>query len=74
MEVCELMMTNITVNNELIAKAISVSEFKTKREVAEKAISEFIENRTRKDLSELKGKIKFAENYDYKSLREGKLK
>jgi len=64
--------TNIVINDELMSKAIAVSGLKTKREVVEKAISEFVEKRTRKDLSELKGKIKFANNYDYKSLREGK--
>ena len=65
------MRTNIVISGELISKAIAVSGLKTKREVVETAISEFIENRTRKDLSDLKGKIKFAPDYDYKSLRKG---
>jgi hypothetical protein len=34
------------------------------------ALSEFVERRERRDLSELRGKIQFAENYDYKATRE----
>jgi len=64
------MRTNIVINDELMSRAIAVSGLKTKREVVETAISEFIENRTRKDLSDLKGKIKFVPDYDYKSLRK----
>ena len=33
---------------------------------------EVIENNKKKDLRELKGKIKFADDYDYKKMRTGK--
>jgi len=37
----------------------------------DQAIREFIERRARKDLSDLKGRIEFAEGYGYKAAREG---
>ena len=66
------MNTTVFVNHELLAKAIDVSELKNENEIVEKAVQEFIERRTRRDLSELKGKISFFDGYDYKTLREGK--
>jgi Arc/MetJ family transcription regulator len=60
------------IDDALMARAIDVSGIKTKKEIVEQAIQEFVERRTRKDLSDLKGKIRFAEGYDYKAAREGK--
>jgi Arc/MetJ family transcription regulator len=65
------MRTAVNISEELITRAIQISGLKTEQEVIETAISEFIAKRTRKDLSELKGKIKFAPDYDYKALRAG---
>lgn len=66
------MRTNIVIDDTLMQKAMEVSGLKTKRAVVEKAIKEFVERRTRKDLKELRSKIKFASDYDYRALREGK--
>lgn len=49
----------------------SVSGLSTKGEVVNRALYEYVQNRTRRDLKELKGKIRFAEEYDYKLHREG---
>jgi hypothetical protein len=38
-----------------------------------KALEEFVKNRQRLNLLDLAGKIEFAEGYDYKSLRMGKI-
>ena len=65
------MRTNIVIDNEIMDKAIALSGLKTKKEVVARALNEFVDSRTRMDLSELRGKIKFADGYDYKSLREG---
>ncbi|MDD2373452.1 MAG: type II toxin-antitoxin system VapB family antitoxin, partial [Syntrophomonadaceae bacterium] len=51
------MRTNIVIDDTLMQKAMEVSGLKTKKEVVEKAIMEFVERRTRKDLKELRGKI-----------------
>lgn len=66
------MRTNIVIDDTLMKKALEVSGLKTKKEVVEKAITEFVERRTRKDLKELRGKIQFADNYDYRTMREGR--
>jgi Arc/MetJ family transcription regulator len=63
--------TNIVLNDQLISEAKKYSKVKTKREIVELALSEFVENHKRKNLSDLKGKIKFKNDYDYKKLRTG---
>lgn len=64
------MRTNIVIDDALMQRAMEVSGLKTKKEVVEIAISEFVERHSRKDLKELRGKILFADNYDYKAARE----
>jgi hypothetical protein len=39
---------------------------RTKKELANLALKEFVENYKRKNFTQLKEKIKFAEGYDYK--------
>jgi Arc/MetJ family transcription regulator len=64
------MRTNIDIDDKVMEQAFSVSTFKTKREIVEQALKEFVRSRTHKDLAELRGKIRFAEDYDYKAARE----
>ena len=45
-------------------------EISTKRELIEVALREYVNNRKRKNIKELKGKIKFRDNYDYKTMRK----
>ncbi len=66
------MRTNIVLDDELMKLAFQYSEFKTKKEIIHQALTEFVENRKKKDLRDLKGKIHFQKDYDYKSLRSGK--
>ncbi len=66
------MRTNIVLDDNLVKEAFKYSEAKTKRELINQALKEFVYNRGRRDLLDLEGKIEFAEGYDYKSLREGK--
>lgn len=66
------MRTNIVIDDELMKKAMEVSGLKTKKAVVEQAITEFVERRTHRNLRDLRGKIKFADDYDYKAAREGK--
>jgi len=66
------MRTNIVIDDDIMQKAMNVSEFKTKKEVIEKALQEFILAYSHKDLSDLKGHIQFSDGYDYKALREGR--
>ena len=65
------MRTNIVLDDELVKEAFRHSEAKTKRELVDLALREFVENHRRKDIRELRGKISFHPDYDYKKLREG---
>jgi len=62
---------NVEVSNTLLKKIANHSNFASDNELVESALFEFWERRKPKKLSDLKGKIKFSDNYDYKLLRNG---
>ena len=66
-----MMRTNIVIDDRLVEEAMALSNLKTKREVVHKALEEYVLALKKKDLRELKGKVRFAEGYDYKKLRLG---
>ena len=66
------MRTNIEIDEEMMRQAFSVSDFKTKKDIVAQALKEFVHNRTRKDLTDLHGKISFVDGYDYKAAREAR--
>jgi Arc/MetJ family transcription regulator len=64
------MRTNIVLDDKLMQEAFKYAEnIHTKKALIETALKEFIKTHKLKDLRELKGKILFDENYDYKSMR-----
>ncbi|MDR1106210.1 MAG: type II toxin-antitoxin system VapB family antitoxin [Treponema sp.] len=67
------MRTNIVLDDDLVEEAFKFSQtVSTKRELIETALKEYVNNRKRKSLKEIKGKIKFSVDYDYKKMREMK--
>ena len=64
------MRTNIEIDEETMTQAFLVSGLKTKREIVDQALKEFVSYRTRKELGDLRGKIEFTPEYDYKAARE----
>lgn len=66
------MRTNIVLDDELVKQALKLAKVKTKRELIDMALREFIEHQSKMDLRELKNKISFQEDYDYKQLRREK--
>jgi len=66
------MRTNIVLDDRLVKEALKLGRVKTKKELVNRALKEFVENRRRLNLMDLFGKIEFAKNYNYKALREGK--
>jgi Arc/MetJ family transcription regulator len=65
------MRTNVVLNDELVHEAFKYSQaVSTKRELIEIALKEYVDNRKRKRLNELRGKIKFNKDYDYKDMRK----
>ena len=63
------MRTNIVLNDQLVDEALKLSKIKTKRQLIEQALTEFVANRKRLDLRELRGTGDMTEDYDHKALR-----
>ncbi len=66
------MRTNIVLNDDLVKEAQALSHIKTKRELIDTALREFVANRKRLDLRDLKGAGLLDEDYDYKQTRESR--
>ncbi|CAN5910547.1 hypothetical protein BH23ACT11_BH23ACT11_07320 [soil metagenome] len=62
--------TNIVLDEELVVEAFRYAGVKTKRDLVDLALREFVENQRRLDVRELRGQIRLKSGYDYKSLRE----
>ena len=65
------MRTNVVLNDQLVSRAFRCSKIKTKKQLIDTALREFVAHHSRKDLKELKGKIHILKDYDYKALRAG---
>jgi Arc/MetJ family transcription regulator len=63
------MATNLSIDPELLDKALRVSGEKTKKAAVTKALEEFIARREQKKLLELFGKLEWTPGYDYKQER-----
>ena len=63
------MRTNIDLDEQLLEEAFKYSQSKTKKALIHEALKELIENRSRRNLLELEGKIRFRDDYDYKAMR-----
>lgn len=63
------MRTNIVLDEALIDEAMQYVKVKSKRELVDLALREFVAARRRRDVSELFGKVQIDPDYDYKALR-----
>ncbi len=63
------MRTNIVLDEALVREAMKYAEVKSKRELVDLALREFVAARRRRDISELFGKVEIDPDYDYKALR-----
>jgi Arc/MetJ family transcription regulator len=66
------MRTNIVLDEELVKEAFRFTDVKTKRELVDLALREFVATRRRRDLRELFGRGGIRPDYDHKALRAGK--
>lgn len=66
------MRTNIVLDDKLVERALKVSGLQTQKELITTALKEFVRNRSRLDIRQLKGKINFMDGYNYKKLRQGR--
>jgi Arc/MetJ family transcription regulator len=57
------------IDDALMKEALTLSGMKTKRDIVNKALEEFVRNLKKKDLREIRGKVRFAAGSDYKKMR-----
>ncbi len=58
------MRTNIEINDDLMRKALKYSRLKTKKEIINEALSEYVKYQMRLKLLSLQGKVKWIGNLD----------
>ncbi len=64
------MRTNIVLDDNLVKEAFKYAgNIRTKKDLVELALIEFVRNHRVKNLNELKGLIHFSDEYDYKKMR-----
>jgi Arc/MetJ family transcription regulator len=63
------MATNLSIDPELIERALEVSGERTKKAAVTKALQEFIARRRQKRLLDLIGNLEWDSSYDYKTER-----
>jgi hypothetical protein len=63
------MATNLSIDPDLLDRALEVSGERTKKAAVTRALQEFIARRQQKRLLELVGKLEWDEGFDYKAER-----
>ncbi len=63
------MRTNIVLDDELITEAMALGNAKTKREVVDLALQEFVQKRRQQRLKRLKGSMLIDPDYDLDAMR-----
>jgi Arc/MetJ family transcription regulator len=63
------MATNLSIDPDLIERALEVSGERTKKAAVTKALQEFIARRRQKRLLDLFGKLEWDSSYNYKTER-----
>lgn len=66
------MLTNLELNDKFVQEAFSYANVSTKQDLINLALQEYVDVPRRYNMSELLGKVKIREDYDYKSLRQDK--
>jgi len=66
------MPTNLAIDDQLLDQARSLGGYRTKRETVNEALREFIQQRQRRALAKLAGKIDYDSKYDYKRERRAR--
>ena len=65
------MTTTIEINDNIVNEGLKYAKVKSKEKLFLIALLEYINNHKSREISNLKGKIKFRDNYNYKNMREG---
>ncbi len=65
------MRTNIDLDDQLVAEALSYADVRTKKDLVHLALREFVARHRRRDVRELVGTVGIRPDYDHKALRAG---
>jgi hypothetical protein len=63
------MATNLSIDPDLLDRALEVSGERTKKAAVTKALEEFIARRRQKGLLDLMGSLEWDDDFDYKAER-----
>ena len=63
------MATNLAIDPELLNEALQIGGFDTKKDTVNQALTEFVQRRRQREITELFGKLPGDEDYDYKKGR-----
>jgi hypothetical protein len=63
------MATNLSLDPDLLERALKVSGERTKKAAVTRALEEFIARRSQKRLVDLMGKLEWDQSFDYKAAR-----
>jgi Arc/MetJ family transcription regulator len=63
------MATNLSIDPELLERALELSGESTKKAAVNKALREFVARREQKEIVQLFGKLDWDQKYDYKKDR-----
>lgn len=63
------MATNLHIDQQLLEEAVRLSGKKTKREVVNDALAEYVRARRQREVLEIFGEIDFDPGYDHKNQR-----
>jgi len=63
------MPANLKLDDEMVAQAVKLGNFKSTQEALNAAVAEFVQRRNRLRILDLKGKVTFHSDWDYKQMR-----
>jgi len=63
--------TNLKLDDRLVEQVVKLGLFKSKRQAVNAALAEFVHRRQRLRILDLRGKIDFGPEWDYKTMRRG---
>jgi len=63
------MPTNLSIDDDLLRKALRLGRHKTKREAVDQALREYVERFERKKILEIAGSVDWDPGHDYKAER-----
>lgn len=64
------MATNLSIDTNLLNEALLISGLTTKKDTVNQALTEFVQRRKQREISDLFGSLPLDSDYDYKAGRK----